>query len=308
VTALVLRYAGHPVENRLVILTALLLVAGYVAEEFRYGNFHFFVVAMMAVAFVSAERGRVALPAASLALAIAAKLTPLLLLGYFALRRRFAICAATIVALTAMWVLPSAIVGERMNRRLGHGFIRYAIHKIDEADNYALRGVLHRYLTRDQETNSDRPGTSVAAWSPATITTLWLAIIAAGGVVLGMVLWKETATPSVRLLEFSLVLTAMLLASPHTQRRYFISLYIPMLALLVVMRRQPDAARSRVVISGLVATAAASTVLPIVFGGRRLALTYEAASPYFFATVILMGVLLWVTARLKAGEPTAKTG
>jgi uncharacterized membrane protein len=143
VTALVLRYAGHPVENRLVILTALLLVAGYVAEEFRYGNFHFFVVAMMAVAFVSAERGRVALPAASLALAIAAKLTPLLLLGYFAL----------------------------------------------------------------------------------------------------------------------------LLASPHTRRRYFISLYIPMLALLVVMRRQPDAARSRVVISGLVATAAASTVLPIVFRG-----------------------------------------
>jgi hypothetical protein len=40
-------------------------------------------------------------------------------------------------------------------------------------------------------------------------------------------------------------------------------------------------------------------VLPLVFGGRRLALMYEAASPYFFGTLVLFGVLLAVTARLK---------
>lgn len=304
VTALVLRYVGHPVEDRVLMLTALLIVAGYAAEEFRYGNFHFFVVALMAVAFVAAERGRVALPAFSLALAIAAKLTPLLLLAYFALRRRFAICVATIAALAAIWILPSAVVGKEMNSRLGRGFIRYAVQKIDEQDNYALRGVLYRYLTAEHGTNPDRPNPSVAALSPATITAIWLAMIAAGGLVVAIVLWKEAATPSVRLLEFSLVLTAMLLVSPHTQRRYFISLYVPMLALLVVMRQRPRRVPGRVVTTGLAATAAASTVLPLLLGGRRLALAYEAMSPYFFATVILMGVLLWVTRRLKAVETT----
>jgi hypothetical protein len=304
VTGLVLRYVGHPVEDRVLMLAALLLVAGYAAEEFRYGNFHFFVVALMAVAFVAAERGRVAVPAFSLALAIAAKLTPLLLLAYFALRRRFAICGATIAALAAIWVLPSAVVGEQMNSRLGRGFIRYAVQKIGEEDNYALRGVLYRYLTPDHGTNPDRPNTSVAALSPATITAIWLALIAAGGLVLAIVLWKEAATPSVRLLEFSLVLTAMLLASPHTQRRYFVSLYVPMLALLAVLRQQPRMVRGPVLTTGLVATAAASTVLPLAFGGRRLALVYEATSPYFWATLILMGALVWVTVQLKALETT----
>jgi hypothetical protein len=36
-----------------------------------------------------------------------------------------------------------------------------------------------------------------------------------------------------------------------------------------------------------------------VFGGRTLALAYEAASPYFFGTAVLFGVLVAVTARLK---------
>jgi len=50
---------------------------------------------------------------------------------------------------------------------------------------------------------------------------------------------------------------------------------------------------------GLVALAASGTILPLVFGGRRLALLYEAASPYFFGTLVLFGALVVVTVRVK---------
>jgi hypothetical protein len=117
-----------------------------------------------------------------------------------------------------------------------------------------------------------------------------------------LVLWREPSAPAVRALEFSLVLTAMLLASPHTQRRYFTALYVPILALLALLRDSPIIAVGWSGWLGLVVTAAASTFLPLLFGGRTLALAYEAASPYFFSTLVLFIALLRATARLKSSE------
>jgi hypothetical protein len=45
-----------------------------------------------------------------------------------------------------------------------------------------------------------------------------------------------------------------------------------------------------------------ATILPLLFGGRTLALLYEASSPYFFGTLILFGVLVRMTMRRKAGH------
>jgi hypothetical protein len=95
----------------------------------------------------------------------------------------------------------------------------------------------------------------------------------------------------------------MLLASPHTQRRYFTALYIPIVGLLALRHAHPEVAGRRAVGVALAATAAASTFLPLLFGGRRLALAYEAWSPYFFATLLLFATLLWLTSRLKAEAP-----
>jgi hypothetical protein len=40
--------------------------------------------------------------------------------------------------------------------------------------------------------------------------------------------------------------------------------------------------------------------LPSLFAGRRLALLYEAGSPYFFGTALLFVVLVMMTLRRKA--------
>jgi hypothetical protein len=299
---LVARHLGLPARRRTLMLMSLLFVGGYVVEEFRYGNFHFFSLALMALAFDFAERGKIGIPAAALGLAIATKLTPVMLLGYFALRRRVALCLATVAVLVLVWLLPAAVVGFRMNNHLAEGFARYAVQKIDEEDNYALRGVLIRYLTPDHRQNPSYPRTSLASLSAPTISAIWVALVAAGGLWLAAALWRTSSDPAIRLLEFSLILTSMLLASPHTQRRYFIALYVPVLTLLGLMGRHA-LAQSGAIRAGLIVTAAASTFLPLAFAGRRLALAYEAFSPYFFATLVLFVAQVVIASRLKKAGP-----
>lgn len=302
VGALVSRYMGLADRHRALMLMSLLFVGGYVVEEFRYGNFHFFSVALMALAFDSAERGKIAIPATALGLAIAAKLTPIMLLAYFALRRRVALCVATVGVLVLMWVLPSTVVGFRTNNHLVEGFAKYAVQKIDEEDNYALRGVLFKYLTPDQRRDPTYPNTSFAGLSDLTVVAIWVLIVVAGALVLAVTLWLEPSGPAVRLLEFSVILTAMLLASPHTQRRYFVALYIPVLTLLCLLPQTAAHGQGRVIRVGLIVTAAASTLLPLAFVGRKLSLAYEAFSPYFFATLVLFVALILITSRLKGRQ------
>jgi hypothetical protein len=68
----------------------------------------------------------------------------------------------------------------------------------------------------------------------------------------------------VRLLEFSIVLTGIVLASPHTQRRYFVALYVPAVALVALLVRRPVPADKRSILIGLLAMAAPATILPLL--------------------------------------------
>jgi hypothetical protein len=161
-------------------------------------------------------------PAVALSIAIAAKLTPVLLLGYFAWRRRFGLCAATLAALVVIAILPAVVIGFPMNTHLLEGFASYAVQKIDEGDNYALRGWLLS-----------------TGLSPQTVTRIWVAAVLAGTLAVLVALRPVPRTPAAHFAEFCIVLIAMLLASPHTQRRYFIALYVPILFLLARLRTGP---------------------------------------------------------------------
>jgi Na+/melibiose symporter-like transporter len=91
----------------------------------------------------------------------------------------------------------------------------------------------------------------------------------------------------------------MLLASPHTQRRYLVALYVPALLLTAMLPQMRDEIDRRLAMFGLVAVLATGTVLPLLFGGRHLALWYEAGSPYFFGTLAMFVTLLALRARLQ---------
>jgi len=299
VGATIARRAGSPESAQRAFAIAFVVVGGYLAEELRFGNAHFFCIWLMVLAWDRVESGRVLVPAAALAVAIATKLTPLALLAYFALRRRWAVCAATLAMLGLLVVLPAVPMGWAGNVRQLRAFETYALEKVDEGDNYSLRGALFRYLTPGHADVSHVEA-NVADLSPTAINALW----AAGLLILGLsalaAFWREDDDGIVRLLEVSIVLTGIVLASPHTQRRYFVTLFVPVVTLLTLLPRARSDGERRLLLAGIFATALPATILPLVFGGRRLALIYEAGSPYFFGALGLFAVLVVLTLRRKA--------
>ena len=211
---------------------------------------------------------------------------------------------ATVAILALLIVAPAVVMGPAANARELRAFATYAAEKIDEGDNYSLRGVLVRHLTAGHADVSHLEA-SVADLPPAVINGVWLAGLVGLGVAALAALWRDDHDPAVRLLELSIVLTGIVLASPHTQRRYFVALYVPVVALVALLVRRPAPADKRSILIGLLAMAAPATILPLLFGGRRLALLYEASSPYFFGTLVLFGVLVMMTIRRKAAHAPA---
>ena len=308
VARVVARHLGLTGRGTTLALLAVLVVGGYLVEEFRYGNFHFLMVALMVLAFDGAERGRTAGPALALAVAIAAKLTPVLLVGYFALRRRVAICAATLASLALLLVAPAATVGWRTNAHLLDGFVRYAVQKTEEGRNHSLRGALVKHLTTTLD-DSQYPGVTLADLPQGVVDLLWVTLVSAAGLLSIVVLRRRersaapagghaTADAAVPLLELSLVLTAIVLASPHTQRQHLTALYVPALVLVGLLMTGSPRPRRQLILVTLGATAAASTFLPLIFGGRQLALAYEAWSPYFAATLVMFVALVVLVVQL----------
>jgi alpha-1,2-mannosyltransferase len=280
------------VETRYATLLwiALVVAGGYIVEEFRNGNVHAFAGLLMLVAFDQSERRRIAVPACALGLAIVVKLTPLALLGYFALRRRFMLCAATLVVVGVLLFLPSLVVGLDLNVHLMEGFVRSAQGMLDESDNVSLRGALMRALPRSE----------TGVW------VVWIALLLVLGGAIAAVLWKETEDSRVRLLEFCLVLTAMLVASPHTQRMHLSTLVVPSAVLIGIVLTRPAMRGAGLVRAALIVTAAASTVLPLVLGSRQASLAYQAWSPYTIAALLLLVVLLILVAQGKGDQGRLK--
>ena len=256
---------------------AFLVVGGYAVEEFHYGNLHVISTALMVAAFDMGMRGRVVVPAAMLALAITAKLTPVALVAYFVWRHRFAAAIATLVAVGVLLLLPAMAVGWDANARMLQGFTVYALEKISETDNFALRGLLLRL-----------PITANAA------SAMWVGTVAA---CTAAAIWLLRTPPSSRraeFLELSIVITAILIASPHSQRRYFVSLMVPAMALLgVIWTAGPFRGRG-LARAGLWVTAAGGTVVPLLVGSRANALLYESLMPHLFTTLFMFVALVGV--------------
>jgi hypothetical protein len=174
-------------------------------------------------------------------------------------------------------LLPAVAVGWDANARMLQAFTVYALEKISETDNFALRGLLLRL-----------PLTANAA------SAIWVVTVAAGTAV---VIWMLRTPPSSgrsQFLELSIVVTAILIASPHSQRRYFVSLVVPAMALPGVLWTAGTFRGRGLARAGLWVTAAGGTVVPLLLGSRANALLYESLMPHLFTTVFLFVALVAV--------------
>ena len=75
--------------------------------------------------------------------------------------------------LALLVVAPAAVMGSAANARELRAYATYAAEKIDEGDNYSLRGVLERYLTPGHADISHVEA-SVADLPLAVINGIWL--------------------------------------------------------------------------------------------------------------------------------------
>jgi glycosyl transferase family 87 len=285
--AVVARRLAMPGDCRTLMAISIVVTGGYLVEDFRGGNVQFLIVYLLVLAFDRAERGRVAGPAIALALASAAKVTPLLLAGYLTLRRGPAILVSTVCLIAFLLIAPAVVWGWDHNVHLLRGYARYSAISVQSAElgrNYSLRGVLLRY----------RP----FGISDETASTIWLATVAAAafaGVMLVRMRGTRSFTPD---LELAVILTAIPLLSPHTQRIYFSALAVPVGILAGLLKRDALPFRAGVV-TALATTLGASTILPLALGGKRLSRMYLDFSPYSFATLFLLIVLTVVTIEVK---------
>ena len=129
------------------------------------------------------------------------------------------------------------------NTRQLRAFATYAMEKVDEGDNYSLRGVLVRYLT-SMPADVSHVEANLADLPMTVVNVLWLCGLAGLGLAALAAVWRDDSDPVTRLLEFSIVVTGIVLASPHTQRRYFVALYVPVVALLTLLPRTQSGAGS----------------------------------------------------------------
>ncbi|MBI4388828.1 MAG: DUF2029 domain-containing protein [Nitrospinae bacterium] len=273
---------------------ALAVGAGYLVEEFRSGNVHFLIFFLIVAALYMIEKGREALPSFLLGLAAAVKITPLLFLFYFLVKRRFRICVYILLSLAVLFVAPSFFFGFHKNLDLIKNWGRSALLQVDAPVNHSLKGVLLKYLNENDIDPPKYPKVNFANLPKKTVMNLWLAAALSILFFFALAVGRNPegiANPDRSLLECSLATTAILLLSPHDNRLYFSTLILPFFTLAGLLIKYPDI-RQRVLIQATLGiNFLIGALLPLIMPGRQASLAYEAHSPYFFSTLLLFFVL-----------------
>ena len=288
-------------------------VIQYFVMALHYGNAHLLATFLLfaSLYYVLQQKD---LPAAALmSLAITIKLTPVLLLPYFALKRRWTLLASLCVFLIAFNLAPSIYFGFRGNSELlrswyGHVVASQEFHEDNGPINLSLKGQLRRYLsTVDYSERVDGdiqyPAINLASLSRQQVVGVW-AVIAAGlftGVL--FLVWRGRGSSQAGVQhsdldragffahELSLMLCLMLLAGPLTSKIYFIALFWPV-ACLASFAVDRKAGEGRVAMRVLVVVAFVNSVLPLL-PGRSVQRLLLVLGVDFYLNCLLMAALMF---------------
>jgi alpha-1,2-mannosyltransferase len=295
--------------------TAIVLALPAVTGDLSHNNVNIFILFLIASCLELYRRGRDSASGLVLGLAIACKVTPLLLLAFFGWKRAWRVVAACLVGLV-LWlaVVPGATFGWERNNQLLTDWYKLMIERpvlkgeiTTEHPNQAIPGFIYRLLTHspsfigyDRTPKGDIPVPAEyhnlldigrpAAWvvvkglSAAFVLAVILLCRAPRGERQG---WRFAA-------ECSLILLGMLLFSERTWKHHAVTLLLPaaMLAHATTLG-VPERSR-RFIVRSLVAAVLLMT-LPGLFGSRAqdLALVYGTHTIAFFLLIASTGLVLW---------------
>jgi hypothetical protein len=302
--------------SKLMWLAVALAVAQYFVMALHYGNSQLLVVFLLFASLYFVLRGRDIAGAVLMALAITIKLTPILLLPYFALKKRWTMLAGVAVFLAAINIAPSAYFGFRENNQLLRTWYEHVVasqefHEDNGPIDLSLKGELRRYLSSvdyAQRIDGDvnYPAVNFASLSRDRLVETWamIAVVLFAGVLL-LTWWlpariasqypndeagKPDEPDKMVPLELAVMICLMLLVGPLTSKIYFVALLWP-LACLAGFARSHASSNARLAMYTLFFLAAANSVLPLLPGRpiQRLLLVLGAD---FYVNCLLMTALL----------------
>jgi hypothetical protein len=256
------------------IVVAVLFIAPYIIEDFRYGNAQFFVVALT-IAALWFVRKRPLIAAASLALGISIKVWPAFFLPYLLVRRDWKPVAWTLVFVLVLTLVPATYFGWSGNLSLlGQWYGQEIGTQLGESEiwfpNQSLRGMLMRYLTvidYSQVPDSKYAAVNIAALNPATVRTIWLVLVA--GAYAGFLFLANRRRTTDGWLDHGLAFSLLPLLEPFTQKYALVvllwpAMLIPRLTKLPAIRSLIYCATILVLIQPLAQGAAAQRFLQVL--------------------------------------------
>jgi hypothetical protein len=321
-------------EKKALLIVVAVAVGQYFVMVLHYGNVHLLVVFLMFAAFYFVLQNKNIPAAILISLAITIKLVPVLLLPYFALKKRWSLLAGVGVLLIAINIAPSAYFGFRENIGLlrtwyGQVVASQGFHEDNGPINLSLKGELRRYLTPvdySQRVDGDvhYPSVNFASMDRSRVEETW-AVIAAGLFAGGLVfMWwlahrpKNTAdgvdnidddfdVRSARRdeffrLELALMVCLMLFVGPLTSKIYFIALLWPV-ACLASFAVDTASREGKLAKRALVVVCVVNLVLPLL-PGRSVQRMLLALGIDFYVNCLVMGSLLYLLVSRRRGLRT----
>src|SRR5262249_3115563 len=151
-------------------------VGQYFVMALHYGNAHLLAIFLLFVSFYMSIKGKDFLAALLMALSITIKLTPILVLPYFALKNRWKYLLLTGVFLIIINLMPDAFFGFSKNAELlgswrDHVLVDQEFHEANGPINLSLKGQLRRYLTSVDYTGRVDGDTAYPSVNLTTIST-----------------------------------------------------------------------------------------------------------------------------------------
>lgn len=288
----------------------------YFVMALHYGNAHLLATFVLFASFYFFARHKDLSAGLMMALAVTIKLTPLMLLPFFAIKRRWKFLVGTFVFLIAFNLAPSAYFGLRGNSELLSNWYRHVVasqefHEENGPINLSLKGQLRRYLStidywRRVDGDVNYPVINLASLSREQTVRAWeitAAVIFFGALLL---VWRAAVKSQAGIVkdlferevlsnELSMMLCLMLLVGPLTSKIYFIALLWPVanLADIAVGRKTREGQLSMRI---LIVVAVINSTLPLL-PGRSVQRLLLVLGVDFYLNCLVMAALLYSLVR-----------
>jgi len=291
-------------------LVVFFAVAQYYVMQLRYGNAHLLIVFLMFASLYFALRKKDWAAGLFMALSISIKVTPILILPYFAIKKRWNYLLAITLFLIPINLIPAGYFGFAKNSELlrtwfAHVLLDKDFHEVNGPINLSLKGQLRRYFTDIDYTQRVLGDTRYPSINMASLTTgqadaIW-AVLSAGAM-LGTLffLWrmskKKNPGESGGLvadepLQLGLMISLLLFIGPLSSKIYFTALLWPV-AFLAMRVFAEEIQMSGFCRKALLAICAANVVLPLLPGRSLQRLLLVLGIDFYLNGLLLIALVL----------------